>query len=167
MRHFEDIADEILPPNTLDGAHGGDIFDFLQVLLYLLCQHILCATCQLTGGHVVKQTARLEQLQRGADPANMPTKADTPNSLVRRYEVCIIPLSATKARKLREIKSGGTTRYLQICVPWPKCNNSVYETKKPLKRTNFVRYWTLGESERHGDACFGCEAADHRVHIHV
>lgn len=31
VRHFEDIVDEILPPNTLDGAHGGDIFDFLQV----------------------------------------------------------------------------------------------------------------------------------------
>ena len=54
------------------------------------------------------QAQRLEQLQRVADPASMPTQADTPNSLVRRYEVCIIPFAAAKARKLREIKSVGT-----------------------------------------------------------
>jgi hypothetical protein len=33
VRHFEEIADELLPPSTVHvGAGGGDIFDFLQVL---------------------------------------------------------------------------------------------------------------------------------------
>jgi hypothetical protein len=31
VRHFEDVVDELLPQSTLDSAHGGDIFDFLQV----------------------------------------------------------------------------------------------------------------------------------------
>jgi len=31
VRHFEDVADKLLPPTTMDAAHGGDVFDFLQV----------------------------------------------------------------------------------------------------------------------------------------
>lgn len=57
---------------------------------------------------------RLEQLQRVADPANMPTQADTPASLVRRYEVSIIPFRAAQAKKLREIKSGG--EFVSTCL---------------------------------------------------
>ena len=34
VRHFEDVVDDLLPPTTLDGAHGGDIFDFLQVFFF-------------------------------------------------------------------------------------------------------------------------------------
>ena len=70
-----------MPPST-SNTRNADIYDFLQA-------------------------QRLEQLQRVADPANMPTSADTPRSLVRRYEVCIIPFSASKPKKLREIKSAG------------------------------------------------------------
>ena len=54
---------------------------------------------------------RLEQLQRVAEPGAMPTQADTPASLVRRYEVVFIPFSASKPRKLREIKSLGNYFY--------------------------------------------------------
>lgn len=56
---------------------------------------------------------RLEQLQHAANKAAavMPMKADTPSSLVRRFEVSIIPFSASRAVKLREIKSGGNNNY--------------------------------------------------------
>lgn len=70
-----------MPPST-SNVQSADIYDFLQA-------------------------QRLEQLQRVAESTNMPTNADTPRSLVRRYEVCIIPFSASKPKKLREIKSGG------------------------------------------------------------
>jgi hypothetical protein len=47
----------------------------------------------------------------------MPTQADTPHSLVRRYEVCIIPFAAAKARKLREIKAVGKSLSAHLHYP--------------------------------------------------
>jgi hypothetical protein len=44
----------------------------------------------------------------------MPTQADTPHSLVRRYEVAIIPPSGAKARKLREIKAVGKSSIAEL-----------------------------------------------------
>mmetsp|Transcript_14533 Transcript_14533/g.32609 ORF Transcript_14533/g.32609 Transcript_14533/m.32609 type:complete len:617 (+) Transcript_14533:83-1933(+) len=91
VRHFEDIADELMPPATSD-SHTGDIFDFLQ-------------------------SQRLEMLQRAAalDPTGpVPSKADTPASLVRRFEVSILPPVDSKPRKLREIKSGDIGHLVKV-----------------------------------------------------
>ena len=92
VSHFEEVADKLLPPCTSNTRHN-DIYDFLQA-------------------------QRLEQLQRAStDPTTMPTTADTPQSLVRRYEVCIIPFSASKPRKLREVKSAGMlTIYFDVII---------------------------------------------------
>jgi hypothetical protein len=57
----------------------------------------------------------------------MPTQADTPHSLVRRYEVCIIPFAAAKARKLREIKAVGT--FDAVC--YDSLRNSSYSLSSP------------------------------------
>ena len=103
-RHFEDIADDLLPPSTSTNGNG-DIFDFLQVTYSTI--RTCCILKLMRWSMQTFQAQRLEQLQRAADPAHMPTEADTPHSLVRRYEVSIIPFSSAKARKLREIKSGG------------------------------------------------------------
>jgi hypothetical protein len=81
LRHFEDVADELIPPSS-NAIRNLDIYDYLQA-------------------------QRLEVLQRAADPSDVPTRADTPLSLVRRYEVCIIPHSSSRPKKLREIKSAG------------------------------------------------------------
>jgi hypothetical protein len=145
VRHFEEVVDDLLPPTTLDGAHGGDIFDFLQVphtafsaiarQQYILCIHRIpfenlssiafsfrtSLILHRSPFPDTMQAQRLEQLQRVADPAAMPTQADTPHSLVRRYEVSIIPFAAAKARKLREIKAVGTSLHILLVAHLPMC----------------------------------------------
>ncbi len=50
------------------------------------------------------QSQRLNQLREGGNAAAV---SDTPNSLVRRFEVVVVPTSATRSKKLREVRAEG------------------------------------------------------------
>lgn len=82
VRHFEDAADRLMPASTTY-RRDADIFDFLQ-------------------------SQRLQQLQQVAQEG-AEVVSDTPLSLVRRFEISIIPATSSKPRKLREIKAMGKT----------------------------------------------------------
>jgi len=86
---FQDVADQLLPGSLTQ--HEPDIFDHLQ-------------------------RQRLLVLQRNPDmaAAGQPIEDDTPASLIRRYEVSIIPERAEKARKIREIKASDIGSLVKI-----------------------------------------------------
>ncbi len=49
----------------------------------------------------------MEMLRSASEAVGQEIKNDFPKALSRRFEVCVIPESSEKIKKLREVKAGG------------------------------------------------------------
>ena len=79
IRYFEDEADKLLPPPTIV-LRDNDVIDVLE-------------------------NQRLDALQRAAPNDQTIVTSDLPKSLLRRYDVVILPPLTQRAKKLREVKA--------------------------------------------------------------
>lgn len=80
IRYFEEEADKLLPPPTII-LRDNDVIDVLE-------------------------NQRLDALQRAAGANQQAVvSSDLPKSLLRRYDVVLLPPSSQRAKKLREVKA--------------------------------------------------------------
>ena len=105
LRHFEDVADELMPPSI---GIVEDVYDILNVRACHPPIHISLNMCYSLLILLLMQGQRENQAQQTAEQQH--TAPNIPKSLTRRFEVTLLPRLSEKPRKLREVRANGTSR---------------------------------------------------------